>query len=238
MHGLILAGGVGSRLAADGVTEPKPLVRIDGQPQLRRLCDTLDALGCESVTCMVRAGVPAHDVVGESTRRRVVACATPSSLHTLRLGFDAVPPGPVFCTMVDTVMSWDHWLAVWRACQSALAHGATALLAVTHPPERDQNPLYVQVDETGRITTIGAMARESGRPESSLVTAGVYGFGPAVRPLAARAVGRGMHRMREFLTSLTRDGQRVETAYVERALDLDHRGDLDEANAWAPAVTP
>ena len=34
MHGLILAGGDGSRLLASGVTVPKALVRIAGRPQV------------------------------------------------------------------------------------------------------------------------------------------------------------------------------------------------------------
>ena len=37
MHGLVLAGGEGSRLAADGVAAPKALVPVGGRPQLLRL---------------------------------------------------------------------------------------------------------------------------------------------------------------------------------------------------------
>lgn len=233
MHGLILAGGIGSRLSADGVTEPKPLVQIGGQPQLLRLCETLEALGCTTVTCMVRAGVSTASIAGDSFRRRTIACATPSSLHTLALGLEAIPAGPVFCTMVDTVMPWESWLNVWTAWQSATAHGATALLAVTRPPARDQQPLYVAMDDTERITTIGASARGS-----SFATAGAYGFGTAARPLAARAVEGGMHRMREFLALLVREGLRVQAVCVPRALDVDSREDLEEANAWAPMARP
>lgn len=233
MHGLILAGGTGSRLAADGVPEPKSLVRIAGQPQLTRLCDTLEALGCATITSMVRHGVPAEDVVGQDPRRRVIHCSTPSSLHTLVLGLDAVPAGPVFCTMVDTVMPWESWRSAWTAWEAASSAGTPALLAVTRPSDREEQPLYVELDGAGWITRIGI--RASG---SAWCTAGVYGFGPQARSLAARAATGAVQRMRGFLGLLVLTGLRIRALPVARALDVDRREDLDEANAWAPAVTP
>src|SRR3989442_779706 len=92
MHGLILAGGEGTRLAAGGIALPKPLVEGAGRPQLLRLLETLDALGCESLTCAVRAELPAVAALLEAGRVRgpflVMTCRTPSSLHTLA---EAVP---------------------------------------------------------------------------------------------------------------------------------------------------
>src|SRR5438552_1037402 len=57
MRGLILAGGRGSRLAADGVETPKALVEVSGRPQLVNLIETFAGLGCDSITCMVRDGI-------------------------------------------------------------------------------------------------------------------------------------------------------------------------------------
>ncbi|MGH7497491.1 MAG: NTP transferase domain-containing protein [Gemmatimonadales bacterium] len=233
MHGLILAGGIGSRLAADGVAEPKPLVRIGGRPQLLRLCETLEGLGCESVTCMTRAGVSAASIVGDDPRRRIISCSTASSLHTLALGFGAMPPGPVFCSMVDTVMPWESWLPVWDAWQAAVAEAVPVVLAVAPCSERDESPLLVRIDESGRITALGASL-----PGESFATAGVYGFGPSVRPLALRALNGGVQRMRGFLTLLASDGLHLRAVPVHRALDIDRREDLDEANLWAPMVGP
>lgn len=233
MRGLILAGGAGIRLAAEGVPEPKALVRIAGRPQLARLCDTLEALGCDTITCMVKAGVPAEDVTRRDARRRVLYCSTPSSLHTLALGLEAIPPGPVFCTMVDTVMPWDGWLAAWAAWQAASSDGVPAVLAVTHPSEREEQPLYVEMDQAHWITGIGL--RTSGL---AWCTAGVYGFGAQARSLAAWAVAEGVQRMRGFLGHLVLAGFRIRAIPVARALDVDHRADLDEANAWVPAVGP
>ena len=233
MHGLILAGGVGSRLSADGVAEPKALVPVGGRPQLLRLCDTLDALGCDGITCMVRAGVPVESLVRGRASLQVIACSTPSSLHTLALAFEALPPGPVFCTMVDTVMSWSDWLTVSTAWESAMSRGVEVLLAVATPPQRDPQALYVRADVIGRVEAIGEDA--FGSP---LATAGVYGFAPAVRPLAARALEAGISRMRGFLAALSPGERSVRAVRVVRALDVDRREDLEEANAWAPVVVP
>ena len=45
MQGLILAGGRGSRLAADGIETPKALVEVAGRPQIVNLIRTFDELG-------------------------------------------------------------------------------------------------------------------------------------------------------------------------------------------------
>jgi molybdopterin-guanine dinucleotide biosynthesis protein A len=232
MHGLILAGGEGARLAADGIRDPKAMVSIAGRPQLQRLCDTLEALGCETVTCLVRRGVVTSSVLA-GPRRRAVPCETPSSLHTLAHGLELVPDGPVFCTMVDTVMPWESWFAVWQPWQSTRDYRRTALLAVTPTPARDPDPLHVRVDAAGWVTAIGPDAGAS-----HLATAGVYGFGLGPRALAADLVAQGTHRMRAFLAALLTAGMRIRGIEVPRALDLDRRQDLEEANTWAPTVTP
>jgi len=109
MQGLILAGGDGSRLAADGVETPKALVEVAGRPQVLHLIQTLEELGCESITCMIRDGVRIEAPASVVVR----SCRTPSSLHTLIAGLAVVPPGPVFCTMVDTVMPAADWRRVY-----------------------------------------------------------------------------------------------------------------------------
>ncbi len=65
MQGLILAGGRGSRLAADGVEAPKALVEVGGRPQIVNLIETFAELGCASVTCMVREGITVLDPPAE-----------------------------------------------------------------------------------------------------------------------------------------------------------------------------
>src|SRR5213083_34769 len=123
MHGLILAGGRGSRLAAEGVETPKALVEVAGRPQIVNVVEMLTELGCDSITCMVRDGIPVELPAPAIVR----TCRTPSSLHTLVAGLAIVPPGPVFCAMVDTVMPAADWRRVFRGVTERLAARAAAL---------------------------------------------------------------------------------------------------------------
>jgi NDP-sugar pyrophosphorylase family protein len=222
MQGLILAGGRGSRLAADGVEAPKALVEVGGRPQIVNLIETFAELGCASVTCMVREGITVD--VPEPTVVRT--CRTPSSLHTLVAGLAIVPPGPVFCAMVDTVMPAADWRRLYRGVTERLANRSIAVLAVT-PFVDDELPLYVTRNSEGLATTI----LDTPPPGPLLVTGGVYGLSPEARRLATVAVA-SLHRMRAFLRLLVELKTAVATVEVPRIIDLDHKSDLEAAERW------
>jgi hypothetical protein len=159
-------------------------------------------------------------------------CHTPSSLHTLAEGLALMPEGPVFATMVDSVMRWDDWRSCWDGALAALKAGADAVLAVT-PFVDDERALWVSRDRAGRAQTIG-----DAPVDPPCVTGGVYALAPRVRPLAARAVSRGMHRMRAFLADLVAGGLHVATVEVPRIIDLDRPADVAQAEAWLAGDPP
>lgn len=230
VHGLILAGGEGSRLAAGGIPVPKPLVEVAGRPQIVGLLETFAALGCRSLTCAVRADFP--DVRRLLDARRfgppltLVDCRTPSSLHTLVAGLEAVPAGPVFCSMVDTVMRPADWRAVYRATERHLGEGADMVLAVT-PYVDDESPVYVSRQGEGDVRTV------SDEPlEPRCVTGGVYGLSAGIRRAAGEMVARGGNKMRGFLKAVVAEGRRVKAVEVPRIIDIDRPSDLQDANAW------
>src|SRR2546426_5431787 len=72
----------------------------------------------------------------------VVECRTPSSLHTLVEGLRVVPAGPVFCSMVDTVMRPDDWRGGFPAAQRHPEGGAGMGVAVA-PYVGDEAPRVV-----------------------------------------------------------------------------------------------
>ncbi len=235
MHGLILAGGEGSRLAAGGVAVPKPLVEVAGRPLILRLLETLAELGCRTLTCAVRADFPAVRRLLVGARfgppLTVIECRTPSSLHTLVEGLAAVPPGPVFCSMVDTVMRQEDWRAAYRETEVRLERGADAVLVVT-PYVDDESPVYVTRQGEGG-GDVRALTDEPSQPPC--VTGGVYGLSAEARRAAADAAGRGVHRMRGFLKSLVAAGRQVGAVEVPRIIDIDRPSDLQTANAWLAA---
>jgi len=228
--GLILAGGDGSRLAADGVVAPKALAEVGGRPQLLALAERFLALGCSEVACLLRADVlplaePLLASLGTASVR-LVPCRTPSSLHTLVEGLAALPAGDVFCSMVDSVMTPADWSRVFATAARDLATGADAVLAVT-PPADDDAPLWVQLGAERAVSRVGG-----GPSEPPRVTGGVYAFAPAARARAAAACAAGRHRMRAFLAELVDAGATVRAVDVARIIDVDHRRDLDAANAY------
>ncbi len=232
MHGLVLAGGEGSRLARGGIPLPKPLVEIAGRPQVLHLLETFAELGCASLTCVVRSdSSPVLSLLEAQRFRvpfRVLARRTPSSLHTLVEGLGAIPPGPVFCSMVDTVMRPGDWRAVYGATKRYLADGADAVLAVT-PFVDDESPVYVGRQAGGFVRSVGDEP-----VDPPCVTGGVYGLGDAARGAAVEAVGRGLQQMRRFLEALATEA-RIATIEVPRIIDIDRPSDLATANAWLAA---
>lgn len=229
MHALILAGGEGSRLAADGVATPKALVRVGGMPQLTRLIAACRRAGCETVACAVRTDlVPAVAAIVSDADVVIVPVRTPTSLHSLDAGLAAVPPGPVFCVLVDTVMTDADWDAAHRAAATRLAT-ADAVVATTSYV-RDDHPLWVDADRHGRV-------RAFGRPGvTPVVTGGMYWLGIGARAQVSPALVDGTMRLRGFLARLVEVGTTVAAIDVPRIVDLDTRADLEEAIALMSGV--
>jgi NDP-sugar pyrophosphorylase family protein len=225
MHGLVLAAGAGSRLVTSGLVTPKPFLEVGARTLVDRAVAMLDDLGVSTLTCLVREehAEAATALVGQ--RARVLPCNTPSSLHTLALGFAALPPGPVFCALVDSVMRVEDWRRVFAVTAADLAAGADAVLAVT-PFADDERPLYVARGPGGRVHRI------TDQPILPVcVAGGVYGFGDEARVLANDLLRRGRSRLRSLLTAMVSLGLDVTSTLVPRIVDVDRRADLDTARA-------
>ena len=228
MHGLILAGGDGSRLSASGIAAPKALVPIAGQPQLVRLVEACRRVGCETVTCAVRADLAAEATALLAGRGvRVVPVRTPTSLHTLHAGLQATADGDVLCSLVDTVMAAADWDAAHAAATAALRE-ADAVVAVT-PLVEDESPLWVEVRPDGRVVGFGR------RADPPLVTGGLYWLSARARQAAADAVEGGVARLRGYLSRLIDAGHRVDAVEVARIIDVDTGADLAAALALVDA---
>jgi NDP-sugar pyrophosphorylase family protein len=224
MHGLILAGGEGSRLLASGVTVPKALVPIAGRPQVVRMVAACRRVGCETVTCAVREDlVSAVRVAIADSSVRIVSLRTPTSLHTLEGGLQAVPAGKVLVTLVDSVMPAADWDASHRAADAMLA-SAAAVVAVT-PFVDDASPLWADVNADGSVQAFGR------RGSRDLVTGGVYWFDERARAAATVAVESGVQRLRGFLAQLIELKLPVRAVEVRKIVDVDTSADLDAALA-------
>lgn len=229
MHGLILAGGQGTRLAQDGVADPKVTVEIAGRAQLLWLVEALAEGGCRSITVLVRRHVTsARELLAGMSLPvplHLEACETPSSLHTLALGVARAPSGPLLVALGDTVMRPSDWASVSLAAHRVVATGHAGALVVT-PFAPDDHPLNVTVDEHRMVREVGGPA---GDPH--LVTAGTYVVGERLRLTVPGALQSGFTRLRQLLRHWVASGNAIEALSVERAIDLDRREDLLAAEA-------
>ena len=107
MRFAIIAAGEGSRLAQEGVEQPKPLVPVCGEPMIERLLRIFVDCGATEIVVIVNEWSTAVREHLESLHLpvplRLVVKTTPSSMHSLH----ALSPylrGERFClTTVDTI---------------------------------------------------------------------------------------------------------------------------------------
>ncbi len=224
MRAGIIAAGHGERLRRAGITTPKPLVAIGGEPLIARAIATVRSAGATSVACIVNAetdqvrrfleetdfGVPVHVV------QRTTASSAESFL-ALRPLLDAEP---FLLSTVDAVVAPAAVAALVRAA-AACPHAA-GVLGVTTVVD-DERPLWAELATDGRIVTLGDAAR--GRH----VTAGVYFLKPVVYALADACGAGSWSAFRRILGALLEHGHVLYGYDVGPSVDVDRPEDVAAA---------
>ena len=233
----IIAGGEGSRLAAEGVKEPKPLVRINGERLLDRLVRVFWDNGAKGIVVAFRESM--MDVAvqlsylqgcADTDGLAPVTCTgveTPSSMHSLATIIGRLAEGPFCVTTVDTVFREDSFRLYVKAFKECVESGeADGMMAVTSLID-DEKPLYVAVDGDMNIT--GFLDENH---NCRYVSAGIYGLTPRAADVLRRCIERGESRMRNFQRALLREGLRLKAFDIGRAFDIDHAADIGKAERF------
>lgn len=225
MKGGIIAAGVGRRLARGGVTVPKPLVRLLGETLIGRAIREAARAGAQRLAIIVNPRFP--EVISHLSGRAwpvpldLLVWDSPSSLESFLALKPYLQTGPFLLLTVDAVLASGALAAfVTKACQAPAA-GALGLTDLID----DEKPLYVEVDETGRILALG------GGP-SPYITAGCYFFEPQVFDFEVPARQQGLKALREFLGLLVVKGFPLQGIPVGPAVDVDHPEDIARAEAF------
>lgn len=229
----IIAAGEGSRLAAEGITQPKPLVKVGAERLIDRLIRIFMQNGAEEIVviCNDQTALVAQHLValqrdglrGRPVPLRFVVKSTPSSMHSFFEISKFLTDGPFILTTVDTIFREDEFA---RYVEDFRASTSDGLMGVTDYVD-DEKPLYVQVDPQLNIT---AFLDQS--TSCRYVSGGIYGLRDTAIYTLHNCIARAESRMRNFQRALISDGRRLQAWPFSKVLDIDHAADIAKAEAF------
>lgn len=239
----IIAAGDGSRLAQEGVTEPKPLVKVRGE----RLIDRLIRIFMENnateivVICNEQMFdvanhlkmIQAKGLNGLPIPLRFVVKSTPSSMHSFYELRDFLRDEPFILTTVDTLFDESEFHDYVLSFQDKIAHGTAALMGVTDYID-DEKPLYVGVDNVMRINGY----YDNAQVDSRFISAGIYGLTASSLDILESCIEKGEGRMRNFQRALVAAGLCMEAYPLTKVFDIDHIEDIRKADEGVKNLSP
>ena len=231
----IIAAGDGSRLAQEGVTEPKPLVKVRGERLIDRLIRIF--MGNNATEIVVICNEQMSDVAshlkmiqgkglnGLPVPLRFVVKSTPSSMHSFYELRNFLRDDPFILTTVDTIFDESEFHDYVLSFQDKIAQGTAALMGVTDYID-DEKPLYVGVDNVMRINGY----YDTPQADSRFISAGIYGLTAPSLDILEACIEKGESRMRNFQRALVAAGLQIEAYPLTKVFDIDHINDIRKAD--------
>lgn len=225
----IIAAGEGSRLAREGVKQPKPLIELQGVPIIERLVRLFMRHGASSVSIIINEQQPQTRALLQSLQKELpinlVVKDTPSSMHSMHALMPHLQGDEKFClTTVDTLFHEKEFARYIAAFEQSCCDG---LMAVTDYID-DEKPLYVETDGELNITAFGDSAVEGSR----YISGGIYGLTPKALDTLQKCMEQGIARMRNFQRMLIGDGLALQAYPFTKIIDIDHAEDIGKAEEF------
>ena len=226
----IIAAGEGSRLSQEGVTLPKPLVRIGGEAMIDRLLRIFAANDADEIVVIVNRLHPETEhhlrllqAGSWRGRLRIVVKTTPSSMHSFCEISPFLSDAPFCLTTVDTIFREEEFADYIEQFRRSTADG---LMAVTDFID-DEKPLYVGTDNDLNITGFFDENKDC-----QYISGGIYCLQPQAIETLRRCVASGQSRMRNFQRQLVKDGLALRAHVFSKILDVDHATDIRKAESF------
>lgn len=224
----IIAAGEGSRLAQEGVKEPKPLIRLQGIPIIERLVMLFASHSAESINIIINRQQPGTLHLLQELQGRypinIVVKDTPSSMHSLHALSHLLRGGKFCLTTVDTIFKEREFTEYIKAFETSTLDG---LMAVTDYID-DEKPLYVETDAELDITAFVDTPTDC----SKYISGGIYGLSDKALDLLDRCMADGIGRMRNFQRRLVSDGLKLKAYPFGKIIDIDHADEIAKAEKF------
>jgi NDP-sugar pyrophosphorylase family protein len=224
----IIAAGKGERILRRGISTPKPLIPLGGEPLIARAIRAATHVKASSITCIVNDLNPS---IADYLRSRtwpipleIITKTTDNSMESLFSLAPFLRDAPFLLLTVDAVFRFktlERFLKKARGLKDA-----QGVLALTRFID-DDKPLWVRMDARKKIVAMGDDARPS-----PYVTAGFYYFAPDVFTMIDAARVRTMNGLRQFLGLLTERGFSLYGIPVAKTLDVDYPEDIEKAERF------
>ena len=229
MNYAIIAAGEGSRLAQEGVSKPKPLVELQGEPMIGRLINIMLRCNAQSISIIVNKRMTEVREYLEYLKLPVplnlVVQSTPSSMHSFWHLSKVIPKGKFCLTTVDTIFRESDFKGYIEAFEADESHDG--MWAVT-PFVDDEKPLWVDVDERMNITAF----RDTGWDGAKYVSGGVYAMTHEAFPVLDYCIENGISRMRNFQRAMLEKGKHLKAYSIDKIIDVDHASDIATAESF------
>lgn len=235
MNYAILAAGEGSRLKDEGISTPKPLVKINSIPLIERLIRVFIKNNAKSVSVIVNYIYPeVEDFLRKlepelGIKLNIVRKDTPSSLHSFYELKHFLFEDDFCLTTVDTIFDSKEFSEYIDEFKNS--PNLDGLMAVTSHVD-DEKPLFVETDK--KLNIKGFHDFNNGKCQ--YISGGVYCMRPIALKTLWNAYNTGMSRMRNLQREFLVDGLKLKAYPFSKILDIDHAEDIAKAEKFLTGI--
>ena len=191
----VIAAGEGSRLVEEGIIEPKPLVKINGETMIDRLLRIFLENRAESISIVVNNEMTVVQKYVQGLKLAVpvniVVKSTASSMHSFYELTPYLKGGKFVLTTVDTMFREEEFAEY--VLEFDKSTDIDALMAVTDYID-DEKPLYVETDDNLDITGFKDIVYSGAR----YISGGIYGLSDNALDILKNSMMEGVSRMRNY----------------------------------------
>ncbi len=226
----LIAAGDGSRLVAEGIKEPKPLVRILDTSLLERLFKIFIDNDADSICIIINDKMTEVRLYLEQlslpVKLEIIVKTTPDSFQSFYELMPYLQGTGKFClTTVDPIFKESEFEEYIKTFVSN--NCCDALMAVTDFID-DEKPLYVKTNSDLEITGYANSEYEGAR----FISGGIYCMNQTALNLLPSAKEEGIARMRGFQQYLVDHRLKIKAYPFSKIVDIDHAIDIKKAEQF------